>query len=52
LFSIKTKPCVDAADKSCSGASGLEAETSMIGILAFDISVSGIRGMSIIEERW
>ena len=39
LFSMKTKPYFDAADKSWLGALGLEGDTSMTGMLAFDISI-------------
>lgn len=39
LFSMKTKPYFDAADKSCSGAFGFERQMSMTGISAFDISI-------------
>jgi hypothetical protein len=39
LFSTKTKPYFEAADKSCSGASGLEGEMSTTGMFAFDRSI-------------
>lgn len=39
LFLMKTKPYLEAADKSCSGALGLEGEMSMTGMFAFDKSI-------------
>lgn len=39
LFSMKTKPYFDAADKSWFGASGFEGETSMTGMLTLEISI-------------
>jgi hypothetical protein len=39
LFLMKTKPYLEAADKSCSGALGLQGEMSMTGMFAFDRSI-------------
>jgi len=39
LFLMKTKPYFEAADKSSSGALGLDGEMSMTGMFAFDKSI-------------
>jgi hypothetical protein len=39
LFSTNTKPYLEAADKSCWGASGLEGEMSIIGMEAFEDAI-------------
>jgi hypothetical protein len=39
LFLMKTKPYLEAADKSCSGALALEDEMSMTGMFAFERSI-------------
>jgi hypothetical protein len=41
LFLMNAKPYLEAADKSCSGALGLEGEMSMTGMFAFERSIIG-----------